>query len=45
MSEPGQPDLMNLVDPAQAPPAFPWPSRYLFWLDGVPQFMQVSQVA
>jgi deazaflavin-dependent oxidoreductase (nitroreductase family) len=35
----------EMVDSAQALPAFPLPSRFLFWLDGVPQFVHVSQVS
>lgn len=35
----------EIVEPAQALPAFPLPSRFLFWLDGVPQFVRVLQLA
>jgi deazaflavin-dependent oxidoreductase (nitroreductase family) len=35
----------EIVDSTQALPAFPLPSRFLFWLDGIPQFVYVSQVA
>jgi deazaflavin-dependent oxidoreductase (nitroreductase family) len=38
----GQPEM---IDTAQALHAFPLPSRLLFWLDGVPQFVHVSQVS
>jgi deazaflavin-dependent oxidoreductase (nitroreductase family) len=34
----------EIVDAEQALPAFPLPSRFLFWLDGVPQFVRVLQI-
>jgi deazaflavin-dependent oxidoreductase (nitroreductase family) len=35
-------DQPDMIDATQALPAFPLPSRFLFWLDGVPQFVRVS---
>jgi deazaflavin-dependent oxidoreductase (nitroreductase family) len=35
----------EIIDAEQALPAFPLLSRFLFWLDGVPQFVHVLQVS
>ena len=34
----------EIIASDQAQYAFPLPSRFLFWLDGLPQFVRVSQV-